>query len=151
MITQLDNIPENVIRLSYYLHQIDNDFGIPLSHKTELNAYASKLITKGIVIVSVENNEINGLLAGYNNDTVNGCAVISILSTRSDCRGRGISRLLVDKMIEICHMSSMKKIIVDSINPIAVSLYQSCGFKIVGQDHIEGRVCTSLCFQFDKK
>ena len=148
MIKQLDNTDKNVKLLTKYLHLVDNDFGIPLSENTELESYALKLLAKGVVLVFVERNEFAGLVAGYCNDSVDGNAIISLLSTRNEYRGQGISRQLIYCMIDICHNASMKRILVDSINPSAVNIYLSCGFNIVKKETVGGRIRTFLKLQF---
>lgn len=130
MIKKLSNTSDNQNSLANYLHDVDNDFEIPLSKKTDIDAYSIKILGNGVVFVSMENDNINGLLAGYCNDIENGNAIISILSVKKSFRGRGISRLLVNSMIEICQQTKMKKIYVDSVNPIAVAIYKSCNFII---------------------
>ena len=130
MIKKLCNTNDNQISLANYLRDVDNDFEIPLSKKTDIDAYSIKILRNGVVFVSMENDNINGLLAGYCNDIENGNAIISILSVKKICRGQGISRLLVKSMVEICRQTKMKKILVDSVNPIAVALYRSCDFII---------------------
>ena len=130
MIENLSNTIDNQNALAKYLHEVDNDFEISLSQKTDIEAYSIKLLKNGVVLVSVENGIINGLLAGYCNDTENGNAIISILSVKENCRGRGISRQLVNSMIETCLQKEMNRIYVDSVNPIAVALYKSCDFKV---------------------
>ena len=147
MIKQLDYTDLNVKFLTRYLHLVDNDFGIPLSEKTELESYASKLLAKGVVLVFIESHEFAGLVAGYCNDTTDGNAIISLLSTRNEYRGQGISHQLIYYMIDICRNASMKRILVDSINPSAVNIYLSCGFNIVKKETVGGRIRTILKLQ----
>lgn len=45
----------------------------------------------------------------------------------------------------------MQKILVDSINPIAVQLYLSCDFTIVGRESIDGKERTFLHLQLIKQ
>lgn len=134
MIIKLSNTKNGQQRLIQYLNDVDNDFKIPLSKKINPTEYAIKLLTNGEVLVSVDNGQIRGLIAGYCNDIENGKAVISILSVKIKYRGMGISRTLVKSMIEKCKQFGMRCIHVDSVNPIAVSLYLSEGFVKVSQE-----------------
>ena len=134
MIIKLSNTKNGQQRLIQYLNDVDNDFKIPLSKKINPTEYAIKLLTNGVVLVSVDNGQIRGLIAGYCNDIEKGKAVISILSVKKKFRGIGISRNLIKSMIETCKQVGMRYIHVDSVNPIAVSLYLSEGFVKVSQD-----------------
>ena len=130
MIKKLDNTFENQKILTQYLREVDKDFEIPLSNKTDLEIYAAKLLTHGIVLASLDCGHFNGMLAGYCNDTNGGNATISILSVKKHSRGQGISHQLIIRMIDFCREAEMRKILVDSINPIAISSYRSSGFHI---------------------
>lgn len=143
MIAKLKNNNINRYKLTNYLYDVDKDFEAPLSSKVELAVYSLKLLIHGIVIVSMEDGEITALLAGYCNDIDNGNAIISLLSVRRDFRGKGLSRQLVKRMIAECKKTGMKKIYVDSVNPIAVAMYISEGFSI---DRIESRSETTKSY-----
>lgn len=134
MIKKLNNTVENLKALTQYLREVDKDFEIPISNKTDLEIYATKLLTHGIVLVSFDSGNFNGMLAGYCNDTISGNAIISILSVKQQSRGQGISHHLINKMIDSCREAGMRKIFVDSVNPIAISSYQSLGFHKINSD-----------------
>lgn len=143
MITRLNNTDNNCKKLTRYLCDVNKDFEIPLSNKVNLTVYSQKLLTYGIVLVSINGDIISGLLAGYCNDAENGNAIISLLSVKKEFRGRGISRLLIKKMISECKKAGMNSILVDSVNPIAVTAYASMGFII---DSIESIGITNKTF-----
>lgn len=144
MIQKLNNTVENKNKLTQYLHEVDKDFEIPLSNKTDLGIYAMKLLTHGIVLVSLESDVINGLLAGYCNDTSSCNATISILSVKKQSRGMGIAHQLISKMIDSCRKAGMRKILVDSVNPVAIYSYQSSGFHIIKCESNDERKITFL-------
>jgi len=144
MIKKLDNTVENQKVLTQYLREVDKDFEIPLSNKTDLEIYATKLLSHGIVLVSLDCGNLNGMLAGYCNDTNSGNAIISVLSVKKHCRGLGISHQLIRKMIDFCKKAGMRKIHVDSVNPVAISSYQSSGFHIIKYEYDDERVKTFL-------
>lgn len=114
--------------LHKYLNDVDKDFGTPLSSKTDLISFASKLIKYGHVYVIKEGYDIVAMIGFYSNDTINNNAYLPILSTKDRARGKGYARKLVSEMIDICKKDGMKTIFCDSINPIAISLYISLGF-----------------------
>lgn len=144
MIKKLDNTFENQKILTQYLREVDKDFEIPLSNKTDLEIYAAKLLTHGIVLVSLDRGHFNGMLAGYCNDTNSGNATITLLSVNKFSRGQGISHQLISKMIDSCREAGMRKILVDSVNPIAISSYQSSGFHITKSESDDKIIKTFL-------
>lgn len=144
MIQILNNTVETPKKLTQYLREVDKDFEIPLSNKVDLGIYATKLLTYGIVIVSLDCGHFNGMLAGYCNDTKSGNATISILSVKKHSRGQGISHQLISKMIDTCRKAGMRKILVDSVNPLAISSYQSLGFQIIKGESNDDRKKTFL-------
>ena len=144
MIKKLDNTVENQKVLTQYLREVDKDFEIPLSNKTNLEIYATKLLDFGIVLVSLDCGHFNGILAGYCNDTNSGNATITILSVKKHSRGQGISHQLICKMIDSCREAGMRKILVDSVNPVAISSYLSSGFHIIKCESNDERIKTFL-------
>ena len=149
MITKLNNTEDQKKALAQYLHEVDKDFGIPLSNKTDLDTYVIKLLENGVVLVFSKNGNINGIITGYCNDIENGNAIISLLSVRKQYRGLGISRQLVNAMIDTCRQAEMKRIHVDSINPVAVALYKSSGFQVNRVEMNNGIHKTYLEFQLN--
>lgn len=141
MIEELKYISSDVTRLAEYLMAVDSDFEVPLSSKTDLYIFTEKLLSKGHLLAVIEDNVIMGINGFYCNDQINKIAHFSILSCKQEIRGKGYARRLVEKMIEICKANTMKKIHCDSVNPIAICLYKSCGF-------IEYR--TELCDELKK-
>jgi GNAT superfamily N-acetyltransferase len=144
MIKKLDNTAENQKVLTQYLREVDKDFEIPLSNKTDLEIYAAKLLTHGIVLVSLDYGHFNGMLAGYCNDTNSGNATITILSVKKNSRGQGISHQLISKMIDSCRDAGMRKIYVDSVNPVAISSYLTSEFHIIKCESDDKRTKTFL-------
>lgn len=111
-----------------YLHDVDNDFAIPLSRKVVIPSFAEKLLTFGNVFVVRYNSRIAACIGFYCNDFVGGVAHLPILSTKEWARGKGFARLLIKRMIEECKSNNMSIILCDSVNPHAIALYKSLGF-----------------------
>lgn len=138
MIIQLSNCENDCIRLLEYLKQVDTEFTIQLSQKVKLYDYAIKLLKYGVVFCIEENNIIVAINGFYCNDIINNIAYLQILSTSQKVRGKGYAKLLINRMKEYCGELGIVKIRCDSINPFAIKLYQSLGFKTIKTDHYNG-------------
>lgn len=128
MITKLSDTEQDRVSLLQYLKEVETDFETPLSQKIDIALFSSKILKYGNVIASYDNNIIEAIVGFYCNDFQNYIAAISILSTKESARGKGLARKLLLETISICKEHSMKGIIVDSVNPIAIYLYKSLGF-----------------------
>ena len=144
MIRQLQNTVEDKNLLVSYLRAVDNDFHIPLSSKQNLEEYASKLLEHGIVIVVMDAEKIVSCRGFYCNNQTSGIAYGSMMSTLSIARGKGYARLLIDNMINICREKGFKSIISSSVNPIAISLYKTVGYKEIKEEFCNGVLCVTL-------
>lgn len=83
--------------LLIFLKKIDSLFPIKLSDKTDLSNLTEKFLSLGTIFSISENNEIVGLIAGYNNDILNHKAYISVLAILPEYQGKGYaSKLLLD-------------------------------------------------------
>lgn len=136
VILKLENTSDAQRLLVNYLRLVDADFGVPLSSKTNLDEYATKLLQNGKVIVAVEDNQIIALVGCYCNDLVHRIAYIPILSTSLYARGRGLAKSMVELALLECQRVGMNSVKVDSINPVAIRVYQKVGFQIVDEDMI---------------
>ncbi len=122
--------------LLIFLRKIDREFATPLSQKTNLFDYCEKLLTKGIVIAVLEANEIVSCRAFYCNDANNGIAYGSMMGTLPKAQGKGFARFLIKEMMRICKQNGARCIISSSVNPKAISLYKSIGYKVIQEDII---------------
>ena len=57
MILKLSNTSNNINLLTQYLCEVDNDFEIPLSSRTELKIFSLKLLLHGHVFFAIEKNK----------------------------------------------------------------------------------------------
>ena len=117
---------------------MDKDFGIPLSAKVDLEVYARKLLRYGHVLVVREEERIWGVNGFYSNDTIGKIAHLPLLSVKAEARGKGYAKQLIAKMISVSRSDGMERIQCDSVNPVAVSLYKSFGFKELRAGIIHG-------------
>lgn len=129
MIVKLDYNENDRNILVDYLIETDEDFGIPLSDKVNIPLFAEKILSKGHVYMVFEDNIYCAMICFYCNDIIEKKAFLPILSTKANARGKGYAKQLIMLMINVCSLYKMKYIICDSINPIAVSIYKSLGFK----------------------
>lgn len=138
MILKLSNTSNNINLLTQYLCEVDNDFEIPLSSRTELKIFSLKLLLHGHVFFAIEKKQAVGLIAFYCNNYENHQAYIPILSVKQNYRSKGYARQLINIAINVCRLYKMSTVAVDSINPIAINLYKSVGFKTYKTDDITG-------------
>ena len=117
--------------LNDYLHQVDNDFAIPISYKVDIKEYASRLLNAGHVVAVEDAGVCVSVVGFYCNDERLRTAHLSILRTLKSHQGRGYAKQLVNEAIKFSRQAGMLKISCDSVNPGAVSLYKSVGFKEV--------------------
>ena len=89
-----------------------------------------------LVIVDEDSSKILGLVSMQkkSEDT----AELNRLSVRSEARGLGIGRKLVEAFIEESRKSGFKKVYLETSDPqkAAVRLYERIGFKNIGTDGI---------------
>lgn len=135
---KLSNTSNNINLLTQYLCEVDNDFEIPLSSRTELKIFSLKLLLHGHVFFAIEKKQAVGLIAFYCNNYENHQAYIPILSVKQNYRSKGYARQLINIAINVCRLYKMSTVAVDSINPIAINLYKSVGFKTYKTDDITG-------------
>ena len=90
-----------------------------------------------LVIVDEDSSKILGLIAMQKKcyDT----AELNRLSVRSDARGLGIGRLLVEALLEEARKSGFKKVYLETADAqrAAIRLYQRVGFENIGTDDID--------------
>lgn len=78
-----------------FLDEVDSDFPIPLSHKVDLGAWSARIIEVGLVVAARRDGRIEGVAAGYANDTAGRNAFLSVLAVARGVRGEGIGGKLV--------------------------------------------------------
>ena len=97
-------------KLYNFLEEVDEDFPIPLSHKTNLHELSKKIIDKADIFVEYnEDNEISSLVIGYITNSQDRKAYISVVATK--------------KAYLYTHKSNVK----------AIKMYKSIGFEITEQ------------------
>ena len=138
MIIKLSNNETDIQILFDYLKDVDRDFQTPLSSKVNLYEFARKTLANGHAFMARENDKFVALVTLYCNDKVTVKAFLPILSVKECYRGKGYARQLVNIVINMSRLYEMKTVNVDSVNPIAISLYKNVGFKSVEVDEVHG-------------
>ena len=130
-----------------YLIRVNDSFGVPLTQKVQLPDYISKLLRFGCVLVMIEGDEILSCVAFYCNDMENRIAYCVLVSTLPQAQGKGYARLLINEMIKICKSKSFVSIETSSINPIAIALYKSVGYKVVKEEQEGNKTKVTLKYK----
>ncbi len=114
-----------------FLIEMDNEFPIPLSDKVNIEEYVTKLLKSGKIYCALNEENIIGIIAGYNNDFSFYNGYISVLVIDKNYRGRKISKELLYRFINNAELSKMNKIQVYTYktNIEAIGLYEKFGFK----------------------
>ena len=146
MIRKLSNTENDHYLLLAFLRSVDAEFGIPLSSKVDLKEYTSKLLNRASVLVVEEESQIqSGVMFYCNKD--DSVAYEPLLGTLPQAQGHGYARRLLQEMIKECRQKGLSRILTDSINPIAVSLYHSMGFEEIGRETEDGREKVFMQYQ----
>ena len=114
-----------------FLLKVDKDFPTPLSERVNLIDYATKLASLATISAIIDKDDILGMVAMYCNDKQNGYAYIPLVAVVPEARGRKLSRALMIGAITMAKDNKFSTIGIHTENPIALSLYESIGFKIV--------------------
>ena len=138
MIIKLSNNKTDTQILVDYLKAVDEDFVMPLSSKVDLLELAQKTLEYGYAYIALENGNVVALVTFYCNDKANAKAFLPILSVKKEFRGKGYARKLVNIVIDVSRLHEMQMVCVDSINPVAIGLYKSVGFKTIRVDESHG-------------
>lgn len=65
---RLENNEEALSKLVKYMEKADNTFNIPLSSRVDILDYAKKLLRKGVVLATIKDDFIVGIIGFYCND-----------------------------------------------------------------------------------
>lgn len=119
-------------RLAAFLRQIDDIFPILLSKKVNIDEYAMKALSKGIVLCAEKSGNIVGIFLGYANDSITKNAYVVVLGVLKEYRLQGIGRSLINRMKELCCSYGMVNLCLftHQSNKSAIQFYISNGFTI---------------------
>ncbi|HEX5329501.1 GNAT family N-acetyltransferase [Sulfuricurvum sp.] len=125
--------------LIHLLH-CNTDFNPYLEKRVDLNSFATKIYTQAISFEVWVDQSIVALLSGYVNDLENKVAYINHVSVLKEFRGKGISKVLLDKFIQYSKDQNFKniKLEVSENNRTAISLYEKHHFTI--ENIVSGKI-----------
>lgn len=97
-----------------------------------IKGLSQKFATYGRVLVAYHKDEMLGFCAYYANDTDNYIAYLSMIILFPDARGKGVSTLLLNAMLDDCKKLGMRSVeleVADS-NERAIRFYKNKGFTL---------------------
>jgi carbamoyl-phosphate synthase large subunit len=129
-IRKMENTKSEVKRLSGFLCSIDRAFFVPLSEKVNIDSYAIKVLSQGVVLIAEYKEQIIGALLGYANDLTSHIAYMSAFGMLESYRSHGIGNQLLSTMKEICIENDMKYMCLytHKTNESAIRFYKRNGF-----------------------
>ncbi len=123
-------------KLFEFLKNVDYDFPVKLSDKTDLYELSEKFMTNGVVFYEEVENKIIALAAGYINNFEEKKAYISVVSTLKEYRGQGYAKKLIIKFLKKADEKGMKKVFLytHKTNFSALEMYKKIGFCEIESD-----------------
>lgn len=104
------------------VEQKDSHYEIPVS-------WIEKILSKGEVLVYMDEGVIQGWFVFYCNDFIKKYAYVAGLHVLSEYRRKGIAKILLEYVITICKDRKFNVLGLYCNNPIAMKLYYEFGFK----------------------
>lgn len=114
------------------LYEFDDVFPHNREKVTDYVGWAKKIFHNGITYAITENNEYIGIVVFYANDKKDKKGYISLIGLKSDCRGKGLGKALLDDVIKEMKKCGMCKVFleVDNDNKNAIDFYSEYGFEL---------------------
>ena len=122
--------------LKKFLGEVDNDFPIPLSSKTDLGELAHKLLGNGLSMVILNGSDIASGCFGYANDVQSKTAYISVVATLKAFRGKGFAEKCVRAFLDEAKKQNMESAVLytHNTNIGAIKIYEKIGFVKIPSD-----------------
>lgn len=142
--------PEARERLVGLLRVIDGTYRPPLSAKTDLEAFAAKILARGKVIAAMTDAGMVGCIAFYANDLLGGTAYVPLVGVCPEAAGRHIATQLVAAAIDFIRSTGMQRIGIHTNNRAALHIYTKMGFDTISSvyDRASDRVRYYLEYVF---
>lgn len=131
-IKQLTSLEENTLQqIARLLGQLPQ----PEKDPAKLRAYIEKILSKGIVFVIQDENEIDGILGFYANDMVRKVSYGTCFVIDPKIRGQGWGKKMMHVFLSTAKEKGMREysFVVVKTNTRAIKLYEKIGASIVGQ------------------
>lgn len=116
-----------------FLQLIDSSFTPHLSEKVNLLDWSDKVFSQASTVACYDDGVLVGLLVFYCNDSANRRSYISLLGVSDKHRGKGYARKMLERAISYIKELHFAIVGVHSNNPLAIALYRSVGFEVVGE------------------
>lgn len=124
----------DITELEMFLYKVDEDFEPALSSRVDLKSYARKLMDNAIIFKACDKLNVIGLVACYANDPSKVNAYIPFVAVNRDYRGRGVGRVLLNKVITELKGDGFKNLsLTVRKTSKAFYLYKNLGFKIYSE------------------
>jgi len=116
-----------------FLQMHDKDFDPPLSSRTDLAAYVTKITTVGDAVTARIGNELVGVALMYCNDQVTRRAFFSMLCIAQHARGNMVGTRLMQEGIRFAQERGMLSIEVrtDAHRSDLIRFHQQFGFHVI--------------------
>ena len=113
------------------LHEFGDLFQQPLRLRTDLGAYAEKLMKHADIVLAIAEGRVVGFAAIYANDTATGKAHLPLVAVLPAYQGKGLARALVAQAIGLAASRGMRLIQLEVMeeNVKAQRAYRAIGFK----------------------
>lgn len=120
-------------------HMFTPNLNIRILKKTGLQSfgeYVNKVISNGSILISYDEQEIEGICMMYHNDLINFTAYISVLAVKKKFQKKGIGQKLLEVSSKLAINSQMKKIALKTwrTNHDVIQFYCRSGFVKTKQD-----------------
>lgn len=117
-------------QLLIFLQRVDKSFPTPLSEKTDLDAFADKLLEKATLVYETDEDKLVCLIAGYTENVKDGLGYASVLATLDGYRGRGLAKKCLIRFLDLAREKGLLAVHLYTAreNEKAIALYRSYGF-----------------------
>ena len=113
-----------------FLCEVDHDFPVPLSKKTDIDQLAKKYCQYATLCCEFAGDKIIAMVAGYTENTIDQMGYISLVATVKSARHKGLSSKLIKDFLRIAKEKGLRSVHVytHSTNQNAINMYQKLGF-----------------------
>lgn len=134
---RLENNEEALSKLVKYMEKADNTFNIPLSSRVDILDYAKKLLRKGVVLATIKDDFIVGIIGFYCNDKDSKKGYITVASLTKDAQKEGYNvRDLFYASNLIALKNGISSFYCEAVDHRAAILYQRTGFTEICRENI---------------
>jgi len=132
------------------LYDIGDLLPIKLREKVVIGDYLQKILAKGKIIIAKHEEDYVGIIAYYDNDSINRKAYVSILGVKSSFQGIGIASTLMRMMEDDAIKSCMNQncLHVNKSNERAIAFYRSRGYVAIAANKDSFLMTKLLAFPF---